>query len=119
MTGMLADAPSEGESGEAVAEFISSASGAAETDAASAAAKLFAALRAGGFGSVAAAAAAAPQAEEPAGEFTKRLEKKVVIATQDKPVGFGDDDGNTSANGTKYSGRVRLKSSVLYLWWPF
>ena len=97
--GILADAPNESESSEAVIEFICSGAGLEEDDAAAAAAKLFKALRGAGFGSEAEAEA---PLEDPLA--VKLLETKVVMASADKTMAYGDGgDGNYSSNGKSYS----------------
>jgi hypothetical protein len=66
LSGMLAEAPNESESGDSVKDFLSSV-GLEERDAMAASAKLFAALRAAGFGTIMEGGGTA-EAEEPMGE---------------------------------------------------
>ena len=82
VSSMLADSPEEADSGESIADFISSASGASEEDSQAAATKLFVALRANGFGS--GGEASAKEIEEPLEAVTKLLENKVVIGEQEQ-----------------------------------
>jgi ATP-binding cassette subfamily F protein 3 len=107
VVGLLADEPNEAESGEAVAEFIESAGGVEEEGAAAAAsAKLFAALRASGFGAAATKGNCGGGAAEPDDGLrgvTRLLNTKVVIGAQDKTLAYGDGgDGNYSQTGTAY-----------------
>lgn len=69
LSGMLAESPNESESGDSVNDFLSSV-GLEESDAAAASAKLFAALRAAGYGATAAGGGTA-EAEEPVGEVRR------------------------------------------------
>jgi len=104
VAGMLADAPDEAESSEAISAFLGSV-GLEDDDAAAAASKLFAALRAAGFGATGATGGggggSAGEGASPV-EITRKLEKSVKIAEQDETLAFGmRDDGNYSSKGGK------------------
>jgi len=110
VAGMLADSPDEADSSESVSEFIESSAPACE-DVPSAVTKLFAALRAAGFGSVSGGGGSgggggggAAAEKEDLGGVTRKLENKVTIGAQDKTLAYGDGGaGNVSSKGASYN----------------